>query len=325
MALPTKSKTWQLNINNVALSAGEVVWHQQLLFDLKEAMIGFGTLPWTVVSSSDSVTADNTDRWVAPSNIVWSTGNHSWIVLQNADGMQICFDAPHAVSSIEDMQRYCSPSVGFTAGTIGARPTASDEYNTNTGIDANYWFANQIGTPANNVWHMWHSTDGKVTYMVGMKANKCHTFWALGEIQDARAGHTSPFMGTTYTYNSSAVEVLTVPLIFDFTRLRTEHGGTVIDVYATGVGHNNSNSIETAQGAVAEEIDNELFLSEVGLMGSTIGGRGPKGRLHDIYWGQYQIASTGDTYPNNASLRDWVQIGHLVFPWTGDATVPQTS
>jgi len=330
MALPTLLKTWQLNINNTALSAAELPFHQQLLFDLKEAMTGFALNPWVVKGSSDSVAfgvGDNVDRWTIPADIVWNAGNHSWIVLENISGFQVCFASDFGSNVPEDLYVYASPSAGFvTGGSVSARPTASDEYDMLTGPDAGFnWFGNQQNAPVNNVWHMWHSSDGALTYMVAMVANNVHTFWAFGEIGDPIAGHTNPYLGTAYTNNSFLAEKLTVPNFSDLTQIRSEYAGTRMEIYATGAGMVNANIMERTELSMPEEIGGEMVLTEIGLVSTTVGSRGVKGKLTDIFWGQYQVALAGDTYPNNALAREFVQIGHWVFPWTGDATIPQTA
>lgn len=58
MALPTKAKTWQYNVNQaVALQGSIIATSRRLWRTIKNSLIGFATLPWTVRGSSDSVAA----------------------------------------------------------------------------------------------------------------------------------------------------------------------------------------------------------------------------------------------------------------------------
>jgi hypothetical protein len=58
--LPTLKHTWQLDINNVAAIGGtNIDCYQRSLFQLKEALTGFATFPWTVHSSSNSINHTN--------------------------------------------------------------------------------------------------------------------------------------------------------------------------------------------------------------------------------------------------------------------------
>src|SRR5574338_1505169 len=98
MALPTLIKTWQI-VRNVSIpSLGSTLAHSRRIWKtIKDQMIGFGSNPWTVRGSSNSVAAgmDSVDRWAADANLVWGGGTHSWIVLrqnQIATNYEVCID-----------------------------------------------------------------------------------------------------------------------------------------------------------------------------------------------------------------------------------------
>jgi hypothetical protein len=58
--LPTLKHTWQLDVNNVAAIGGSNLdCYQRSLFQLKEALTGFATFPWTVHSSSNGINHTN--------------------------------------------------------------------------------------------------------------------------------------------------------------------------------------------------------------------------------------------------------------------------
>ena len=72
MALPTLEKTWQFNVNQAIATTGVVNTDaQNLLFRIKQTLIGFSSNPWTVVRSSNSVTTGASDLWVAASNLIF--------------------------------------------------------------------------------------------------------------------------------------------------------------------------------------------------------------------------------------------------------------
>jgi len=333
MALPTKVKTWQIDTNNRIVSAAELPWYQALMFALKESLIGFASNPWTVVASSDGATANNagTDLWVDSGDLVWSTGNHSWIVLENVSGSMLAIAFDISSTSNQDAQILFSPSGGFLAanggtdGTIAARPTATDEFDAIAGTDALASWHNQVSAPIDSVFHVWHSNDGTVTYIAGFTSNVVHTFVALGSINNPVTGHTTPYLGSWVSSNGIAA-ITSMASLNDNQRMRSSQGGVVFNMYLTCPGAATSMVPEFVGSAVAEELSGELFFYETGMVcGSDVGYRGPKGSLYDVYWGQYQLAANGDTYPNNASTREWVQVGALVLPWTGDATIPETA
>ena len=98
MGLPTKVKTWRFNTNRTKTTASNLVYHQQLILDIKNALIGDGnwdTEPtgiWTVDHSCDGVTAgtpgDGVDRWIDTGDIIAHNpgNNHSWMVLNQVYG-----------------------------------------------------------------------------------------------------------------------------------------------------------------------------------------------------------------------------------------------
>lgn len=83
--------------------------------------------------------------------------------------------------------------------------------------------------------------------------------------------------------------------------------------------------IVSTSAAVAEETDGELNVLDIPVISETVGARGPKGKLIDIWWNQYQLFNHGDTSPSNPLTKNFVHVGPLCMPWTGDSTVFLTS
>ena len=89
-------KTWQFDVNQIIPSAlDNTTYRKDLLFKIKESLIGFDQSPWQVAGSSDSITAgmDGVDRWLSPADIIHAPNGqpHSWVVLEQPGlgGMQL--------------------------------------------------------------------------------------------------------------------------------------------------------------------------------------------------------------------------------------------
>lgn len=132
MAKVQVTKTWTVtpNIRNTFVSLVDTMgwWLYQNKFAMK-------TAGWTVKFSSDGVTGpsgagDTTDRWASAANCqvraTIAAAAQSWIVLVNADGVQMLFTYQGASA---DIARISMSQGGlFTlAGTTTQQPTATDE------------------------------------------------------------------------------------------------------------------------------------------------------------------------------------------------------
>jgi hypothetical protein len=72
----------------------------------------------------------------------------------------------------------------------------------------------------------------------------------------------------------------------------------------------------------ANDFDSAYDLFPIGFYSTTASHRGRHGTLFDAYLGNSTVAD-GDTYPNDAANRQWVQVGTgLVLPWGIAATAP---
>ena len=160
--LPTLKNTWELNENVVAATSVTTIdSYQKSLWYLKDALVNF-SMPWTVISSSDSVTAGASDLWVDSGDLIWDdTGNaHSWIVLQHPTrNTQFCLNCNHAGTSGRHASMYVSFGGNYTGGSITNQPTADDQ------VDAfgeEEWLGPM--TSAFDSWiHSWQSNDGTRT------------------------------------------------------------------------------------------------------------------------------------------------------------------
>lgn len=329
MPLPILEKTYQLSVNNVVPTQLELPFHQELIHGIKEAFIGFATLPMTVIGSSDSLAAsmDGTDRWIVKTDLVWGTGAHAWIVLQQgAGGAQICIDLnTSGASQPERGDVMLSPGGNFTGGSTTARPTAVDEVEMTKGA---YLAGNQTGTPLQNTFHVWHSTDGLIDRVAIFKTGNMHTVWRVEPIENTRVAHTNnPTLGVVTGASNSSADITLTNLRSAAYSPATEKDGTGIplDLITATLGGTSFISFLEQLPTIAEEWDNEFFALEEHFISIVVGSRGPKGSAIDSWLGQTAIYASGDTFPVSTTVREFVAIGPWIWPWTGDATIPQVS
>ena len=158
-----------------------------------------------------------------------------------------------------------------------------------------------------------------------MHTNAVRTFFSIEPIRNPAAGHTDPFAYGWYNYGPTpGNEVTTTTIAEDIGYFNTTHSGTAYRMKYTGEGNSGNNLLEQSQAAQVDDISGELYMTDIGFVCSDIGARGQRGASTDIWWGPYQVASTGDTFPVDANNRQFVIFGSLVLPWTGDSTIPVT-
>jgi hypothetical protein len=327
MALPTLDKTWQFNVNQLIVSAAEATFNKNLLFALKESLKNFAMMPWIVQYSCDSVTAgtvgDLVDRWVTAANIVGAgtAVGRSWIVLRSPNGCEICwhcFDNTTGVpNNIRNMEMVYSHGGLFTGGTTTARPTATDESVQFTSSSGSWQGGSTV---ADTRLHVLHTTDGLCTRIFLARASTVFFWWQVERLKSHAAGHTLP-----YTYRFTlAPDVSTSRTTRAFlsgqtTSLSSRIGTLNINQLGIFPGRDAAvaaSVLGETYAQVADEVDGDLYCYEIGQITSTIGARGPKGLLFDIWAAQTPPAQTGDHYPADGS-RQFVHIGHFMHPWNG--------
>lgn len=327
MALPTLVKTWQISSNNrIVAPNDETQIFQELLFGVKEALVGFGSNPWTVPLSSDSVEVVNGDLWAVSEDLVWdSPGDpHSWIVLENVEGVQILLDLINSSTQPHRMDAFASLSAGFSGGTASNRATASDEFRLDAagGLDSTGvfpWARSNNSGDIDKIYNVWHANDGTATRVIIFEAGDGVSYWEISKLIDPRANHTVPYVVGLVGSNS---DILGSPLTNDNGRLYSREGDTSFEMSYYGRTNSADLIIDSPEASVAEELDGDPFLDEVGVVGRSGGGRGPKGRVPDLWWGQHQLVNTGDQYPGDGTGQ-LVQLNKIVCPW--DGTVLETS
>ncbi len=195
MGIPTLTKTWQLLVNqNPGFSSTYTELAQRVLWGIKERLIGVASNPWTVLGSSDAVSANlsGTDLWIDYADLVWSTGNHSWIILKQAgiaSNFQLCISLDR--TDEDTIIMVYSPAAGFTGGTISARPTATDEHVFANGVR---WLGSSSANFRSLPFHVFQSSDGECTRVVVCCANRVISLWMFEKPRNPPAGWTNPHL-----------------------------------------------------------------------------------------------------------------------------------
>lgn len=319
MALPALSKTWQFDVNAAAASGVDAHWLR-----VKQSMTGFGTLPWTVVGSSNSVAAstgfpmDGVDRWTTVGDVVIanSPSVHSWIVLKQTgisaagQGFQVLIE-PRTSSQITVV---VSPSAGFgslATGSTTTRPTATDEYV----IASSALSLGQLGAGLVSRVHCIQSTDGQATRVFAFHGGLCLMVLAFDKPKNPVSGWNNlPWFALCA--NTGALTEMATYATFNTanTSAFAKQGATAFNPYLTVEGFN---ALTMGAGVTfSNDLDAASYpICPIGLVSTTVGARGRHGEVFDMWFGSTIIPS-GDNYPGDAS-KQFVQIGHLIIPWNG--------
>lgn len=351
MPLSALEKTWQFDVNNAIGATGtNLTTMRNLWLSIKNALIGFGTLPWTVRYSCDSVVAgaanDLVDRWDTNTDLTWATQDtgtaaRSWIVLRNTDGVEILLECRNSSSSGNGraLRIVMSPAAHFTGGTTLARPTATDEVVIVNGdsATASCMGGGNGGGTTDGAWahHVLHSTDGLVTMVIVCRNGFATGFWYIGRLSLPVTGFTFPVVGcawggstTTFaTEGGSTIANMLEGVDSNVTNPHAafRHSGTNGRLFAVseafGDGSLSASSSEPIGRnlVVANEISGQYQLPQVGMASLTSGLRGEHGRLFDVVWVP-EVRASAEHYPDDGS-RARAVFGDILVPWDGSAAI----
>ncbi len=334
MPMPILIKTWQHlysgatpTTNILVSTTTQTLRNQTVLHTIKEIMKGVALGAWTCVGSSDSVAAglDAVDRWAAPTNLVWSVGAHSWIVLKQTGigpNFQLCFDLNTGVPG-DLVDCVASPSAGFTGGTTSARPTATDEFSIRSGA----WTYTSANDPI--YLHGMVSTDGQCSRFFLCRANLVCGMMLFEVPRFPVGGWSQPFMGFVAGGGGSTNVPSYVAGLFD-----NINGWPVLNATSRGRANGGGFRLLWATRAVRSgipfgyqvltvphDITGEMSLGAIALYSDQALVRGRHGMLFDAWAGSSQLGM-GETYPADLT-RQLVQFRDLVVPW--DGSVPKTA
>ena len=328
MSLPTLDKTWQFSVNTQILPTGSGETNRKnVLLEIKSKLMGFTTLPWTVIGSSDGSTGalDATDRWVDNGDLVIATAGvaHSWIVLQDQNGMQVCFDLSDTASAFRDMVIVVSPGGNFSGGSVTNRPTATDE---DIMVNGTAWLDGGAGADYGYKVHAMMSDDGKVTRIfVGNRSLPC-TYMFFEEAKNPLSAWTDPVV-YGHSQVSAGSEVNTYALLNDAIIGKFRHSSTNCDFFFAGFGYKGTlvgekNISEDTGGRSVNDASLRWdFNGVIRIWCETASHEGLWGELYDCYFVPSEIgthATFTDTLASNS--RSFIKVGTLVLPWDGTST-----
>lgn len=337
MAVPVLQKTYNFQVNQLFLADDTLLnsadaTNRRLMLALKQSLVETGSSPvvaspWTVVASSDGTTADLTDRWSdADTDLVWGTGNRSWILLRQTAIGGGNFEYLIDLNSTTFQGSRCTMAVSDTAfNTAGIAantpPTAPSEARVVRNQVA--WNGRDSNTASQFRLHVLRSTDGEVTRVFISLDQKTVAWYDFSQPQDPVSGWNNPYTSILYS-SSNSTEVMTSLLFNDAASVefRTEQpgGGAHIDLDAYISGRGAIISLITEQTTGVNRISGELPLVPCNLFSDQVGARGRHCRFYDLWWGLTN-RPPGATYPPGS--RDFVQLGDFIIPW--DGSIPQLS
>jgi hypothetical protein len=336
MSLPAIAKTWQYDVNNILEPSGnDSNDAKTTLLAIKNKLIGFGTLPWTVLGSSDSVTAalDATDRWTTISNIVFaSAGSHSWIVLKQAGlltNFQLLISCNTSESHAGRLLTYLSPNAGFTGGSTTTRPTATDEVQMSTGSGNGLGGAFAGYGQFRRLLHVMQSTDGQCTRIVVHGDNgKAVGWWILDKLKSPVTGLTYPAVGLVLSQVGAPAQVNAMQYEYvnesNYVACRTPGGAAKTMISEEGRGYKDISSLQQTDllgqfFTFPGDTNGKWPIAPVAAF--NLDGGGSRGRLGTFFdmWGGSTAVGEGYSYPADGSFQ-YAQFGNFIFPWNG--TVP---
>lgn len=328
MALPTLTKSWQFNVNNLLTSQGSAsATCNQLMYNIVSAMTGFANSPWVVdysclTTGNVGTKGDGINRWTSGSALVWFTGGgqnlvaHSWIVLKQTginSNYEILIDLQTSASSKTCCQILISPSAGFTGGTAIVPPTASDSRvlipfgSSTTNVSINLASDLQVR------WSVMQSTDGTCTRMFAFAGGAMISGFILDLPSNIMSGWTTP----SYSYWAGMASLTFLSNTIGAQNALVNQNTITGTAALTCEGNMNGNTTSPLiNQLVPNDLDNNWPMLPIGIWSSTTGMRGRLGTMNDIWAGSNSV-SLGTTYP--ASGAQFIQVGNLIFPWNGGA------
>jgi hypothetical protein len=330
--LPALAKTWQFSANNATPAGSFSNGHRGWMLHAKNGLIGFASSPWVVVGSGNSGSAglDGVDRWTSIG--VMTPG--CWIVLKQAGiapNFQLCWTSAESTSGFNSM--YISQSAGFTGGSVGTRPTATDEVLVTASTFDTAGSAPQTHTSVAM------STDGQCTrmWMIGNTAlgteNALLSHWTIiDRLQNPISELPIPWVAFSNNNGGTGMHLhaLTYETFFQRTSgpcLYSRNGASNLD-YSLAPAAGQTGNIaypgnSTTLGSGLNNLSGDYLFSPIVAVCKTASHRGVHGEIADL-WASSVLVPCADTYPEAAfagPLDQFIQIGICVaHPWNN--TVP---
>jgi hypothetical protein len=341
MGLPTlENGPYIFNVNNAFSEGSTANISKRMILELKNGLVALGGTDtiWHVVASSNSVAVVNIldpdeehDLWNTISNVVYSTGAHSWCVLANkTTGAQMLIDYNTNAHYYVDI-KYSTGGTYASDGTTTSAPTATDAGTLQVNSQA---FTVDNSSYLTAVLNIMTSADHKTTRFYfhrksSADANAGGWIGLIEEVANAPAAWTSTNK-TMKLYLNTAFAASTTPSsksprLSDldgniwYVRFETDepYSGWLA-CYPTSESYGDLNG-GTATPIMHLDVDLDLVggypVCPIGLYRESGSYSGPMGRLRDIYWAPNAHDSL-DTYPSGGS-KQWIKWGCFFVPWNG--------
>jgi hypothetical protein len=322
MSVPSKSKTWQFNVNSVCYHTTPVYRLNLMALQIKNALKGFGTNPWTVSGSSDGSTSgmDGTDRWTDYTKILHNNdgSSHSWIVLRQTGlntKFEVCIDCNSASSSYT-ATFLISPANGFgttnggTDGSTTARPTATDSYT----LPGTSWGGSD--SSPTYVVHCMQSTDGKCTRVVVCSNGAPINILVFDTANNTITGWNTPKL--LFGVYSHATNATTYGTLNANANLVVKANSFYIPVWLATLGYASATFGLNPGGSKTHSFTGEWPFMPISIAGNGTNGCGIFGTPYDLYWGSAALQNAD--YPGYG----WTQFGNLILPWDGSTLKKQS-
>lgn len=341
--LPTITSAWRFRVNVVCTEEdGPTTHRQRLIYEIVRSWLWLGTgwtdsagaasamsnPPWAVVTSSDAVAYDTTNRWAALGDIVWAGSGvaHSHIQLVHEhyfgtnDPLYVLFDCSEN-SDLDNVTLgiYLSRE-GFSEGGTTDRPTAADEIAIKPAggrLATAGWQGADNGTAEDNRTgrlHFMMSADGRFVRAFICRNGVCVAFWDLlydSEYDDG-SQWSHPIAMAVMSSGDNYEDVLAYSTIDDaINHHRTRDDlnvaaqfGLIMEMPyagATAVTELSANSCGGFSG-----------VHPIRLSGVTPGSGGGFTAMRDAWWGRTVLSY--QQHPNDGTLR-FTQFGIIVVPW----------
>lgn len=312
--LPALSKVWQFSLSTVT-GGTETDKHRNWMRAAKDGMKGFASTPWTVLGSNDGVTAalDAVDRWISSATVPVN----AWIVLKQtgiASNFQVCWHNNFEAAGDHRNTLVVSQSAGFTGGTTGARPTATDEVVVTTN------FTDVTTTNTDIRVNVLQSTDGRCTRIFAFQSGGVINFSYLDRLHNPISALTIPWIG--YSNNRFGGTAAAYTDLLGTTGPAGQQGATTLAYrLVTGAISTGFVGVDAGPNEGENELSSEFFVAPVGVASVTASNRGVMGELAD-FWAGSSSAVNGDTYPDTGTFDQFIHVGGVILPW--NLTVPVT-
>lgn len=316
MALPTKIKTWSYTPCVQVPGTGSITTIvQPMVLGIKNAIKAMSGV--TVKGSSNSVAAgmDGSDRWSLSTNLV-AAGNgvaHSWIVLTLANMGGVDLFIGWDSTQYENCRFKWSPGGLYTGGNTTTNPTATDEQDPVTTVDAN---SNQA---QDRRYSVAVTSDGSALWWWAARASTIG-FGYLMQLASTVVAAPAVWTPAVFSWSWSTRPIAITTGTF---KARATGSGSATNVtgafgYET-FGGSSTPGTQALTGTSDMNGSTGIMLQPLSFWSNTATAKGKYGNVYDLWYG-LATAADGDTYPNDAT-RQFVHVGVFVYPWDGSALV----